>query len=284
MAKQIICALILSGLSDAVINVSDSIFHLANSLVGRFWIVDNLIALPVDNEFIKAALLGCCFLAVWFGQQTEEETRRVRKILLATLIACVFVIATTKTLSKTVFLPRPFIQSKLVYHLQDEQLVENHRLSYRVPLDKSSQDSYRDLLNGEIARNDLGSFPSDHAGFFVTVAAGIWLASRGVGLIALAWTFFVILFGRVMTGMHSPLDIIAGAAIGITILAFVQFVLRKWFGGWLERVVSWSLQHSAMTSALLFALLFEVSNTLVHLPPLAKFGIATVKHLLGKGN
>lgn len=280
MNYQLLLSLLLSGI---VTGINDYLFQAANSLAGRSWIVDNLIALPEDNEFVKAAVIGCCFMAVWFGQKSVEETHRVRKILLITLIASVFVIATTKTISKTVFLPRPFIQSQKVYHLAAGNLVENHHLAYRVPLDKSSRENYRDLLNGDLQTNDLGSFPSDHAGFYVTIAAGIWLASRSVGLIALGWAFLVILAGRVITGMHSPLDIAAGSVIGLIELSVCQYLLRGRFGKALDRITNWTLQQTALSSALLFAVIFEVSSTLTHVRPLLKMGVEIAKHVFGRG-
>jgi len=270
-------------LSLSVTGVSNYLFQLANSLAGRSWILDSLIALPVDNELVKAGVIGCCFMAAWFSRKDPADTHRVRRILLITLIASAFVIVTTKAISKTVFLPRPFIQSQKLYHLEGDSLVENQRLAYRVPLDKSGQESYRDLLNGDLQTNDLGSFPSDHAGFYVTVAAGIWLASRSAGLIALAWTFLVILAGRVITGMHSPLDIAAGSIIGLVELLACQYLLRGRPGQVLDRVVSWTEQQMALSSALLFIVLFEISSTLTHIRPLLKMVVDIGKHLLGRG-
>ena len=89
------------------------------------------------------------------------------------------------------FLPRPFIQSQKAFHLEGDQLVESQRLSFRVPFDKDSQRIIR-LREGDIFPNDLGSFPSDHAGFYLTLAVGIWLASRWIGCLRWrghSWSF-----------------------------------------------------------------------------------------------
>jgi undecaprenyl-diphosphatase len=59
-----------------------------------------------------------------------------------------------------------------------------------------------------------GSFPSDHAiGAFV-IATSIYLFRRKHGVV---WLFLaaMIAFSRVWNGVHYPLDVIAGAAIGI---------------------------------------------------------------------
>lgn len=273
--------LLLPTIAAALTHVSDAIFQLCNSLAGRSRVLDTLIALPMTNQFVKAALLGGCFLAVWQNDKDEATTLRNRKILLITLLALVVVIATTKSLSKTVFLPRPFIQSQKAFHLADDQLVESQRLAFRAPLDESNQKDYQNLLSGDILPNDLGSFPSDHAGFYVTLAMGIWLASRKVGWIALAWTFLAILGSRVISGQHSPLDVVAGAGIGMVILLACQWVLRKWGQHLLDPLAHWTLRHPAWSNVLLFAALFEAANTLGNLRHLLQTGAMIGKQLMG---
>ena len=269
-----------NALLTSLTSASDYLYELLNSVVGHSWVLDTLLTLPLENQLVKAAIVGGCFVAVWFGRSEEAEIVRQRKILLLTLLAAVFVIGTTKTISKTVFLPRPFIQSQKVFHLEGEQLVESKRLAYRVPLDKDSQTNYQKLRDGDILPNDLGSFPSDHAGFYVTLAVGIWLASRWIGTLALAWTFLAILGSRVITGQHSPLDILAGAGIGIVILLLCQVVIGKGFRRWLEPLVHWTMRHTALSSALLFVALFEAANTLQNLRELLKTGASIAKHLI----
>lgn len=60
------------------------------------------------------------------------------------------------------------------------------------------------------------SFPSNSAAAAVAVAAAVWTVNRPVGafLIALAALYG---FARVYVGVHYPLDIAAGAAIGIVV-------------------------------------------------------------------
>ncbi|QYR19522.1 undecaprenyl-diphosphatase [Paenibacillus sp. sptzw28] len=78
------------------------------------------------------------------------------------------------------------------------------------------------------------SFPSDHAiGAFV-IATSIYMFRRRDGLI---WLLIAacIAFSRVWTGVHYPLDVIAGAIIGIGSAAGIHglfhrsFQVRKWF-------------------------------------------------------
>jgi membrane-associated phospholipid phosphatase len=183
--------------------------------------------------------------------------------------------------SKTVFLPRPFIQSQKAFHLEGGRLVQSPRLAYRVPLDDESQSDYRKLLEGNILPNHLGSFPSDHAGFYATLAAGTWLASRQLGTVALVWTFVVILGTRIVNGMHSPLDIAAGAGLGIGVLLACQWTLGNWAKGPLDAVTRWTLRHPALSSVVMFIVAFESANTLDNLRPLLKTALNLGKWLIG---
>lgn len=275
-----ILLLLIPTETNRLIVVNDYLYEMFNGLAGRSWIFDNLTDLSIENNLVKAAVIGACFMFAWMANGNASEVGRRRQILLITLIASVFVIGTTKTLSKTIFLPRPFIQSQKTFHLEGEQLVESRRLDYRVPLDDENQKSFRALQNGEIIQNDLGSFPSDHAGFYMTIAVGILLACRSAGLIALFWTIFVALGSRIITGQHSPLDIIVGSGIGVGILLALQVIIGKLGRRLLDPIINWTLKHSAFSSAVIFVFLFEAANTLEDVRHLGKVAAQIAKHLI----
>lgn len=77
------------------------------------------------------------------------------------------------------------------------------------------------------------SFPSDHAVMAGGVAAGLWLVSRRLGLLA---TVAAVLMAatRVYVGAHYPFDVVVGLAVGAAV------VLSGWlaFGSLLTRGVS----------------------------------------------
>lgn len=262
-------------------HINDSIYDMMNGLAGRSWILDNLVNLAIDSNLVKASLIGACFLYAWHMGADEAVNFRNRKILIITLIASVFVIASTKTLSKSFFLPRPFIQSQKTFHLEDDRLVESQRLNFRVPLDDENQKKFADLKRGEIIQNDLTSFPSDHAGFFMAISVGILIALRSAGFVALIWTFFIVLGSRVITGQHSPLDIAVGSGIGVGVLLAFQLVFHSIGKRLIDPVVNWTLNHSAFASALIFIYLFEAINTLVDVRLLIHVGKQVVKQTFG---
>ncbi len=261
-------------------DLNDQLLLGLNSLAGRSWLFDSVVAFFQDNDLAKAGVIGCCFLAAWYGGKTAAGTNTRRRILIVTLIAAVAVIATTKTLSRTIFLPRPEIQSQKIFRLEGDQLVEMKRMPVRIPLDETSQKDYRALLSGDVQTNDLGSFPSDHAGFFLAISLGIWIACRRLGWVALGWTLFVILAGKMIGGQHTPLDIAAGGAVAIFELLIIQYVARKHFSRGLEKLTSLSLRYGALSSAIIFAVVFEVSSTLIHVRAFISLLAAMRRHVL----
>jgi membrane-associated phospholipid phosphatase len=281
----VLFSLAAASLASWLSQLNDQLLLLINSVAGRSWLFDSIVAFFLDNDLAKAGVIGGCFLAAWYGGKSVDSTNARRKILITTLIAAVCVITTTKVLSKTIFLPRPEIQSQKIYRLEGDQLVEMKRMPVRVMLDDESQKDYRALLSGEIETNDLGSFPSDHAGFFIAISLGIWLASRRLGLLALGWSVFVILAGKMISGQHTPLDVAAGATVAIVELAMVQYVVRRKLGGWLDKLSGLTLRYSALSSAIVFLIAFEVSSTMIHIRAFLGLLAAMRRHvLLGMGS
>lgn len=261
-----------------IIAASDRLYELCNQVAGHFWLLDNLLALTLHNHLVKAAVLGGCFLAAWHADRDQTVTVRTRRILLVTLVASGFVAAATRVISTQLFHPRPFVYSQQTYHLDGDRLVPGRHLPYRVPLDSESQKKYRQLAQGELASNDLDAFPSDHAAFYVTIAAGIMLASPLIGRFAFAWTILVIIAGRVITGQHSPLDIVAGATLGVFILTACQTVVRGWLRSIVDTAARWTLRHEVLTTVIIFVVLFEIANTLQDLNSLIDTGTAVARY------
>jgi len=275
----------LASLSGWFAQMNDQLLLGINSVAGRSWLFDSIVAFFIDNDLAKAGVIGGCFLAAWYGGKSLESTNARRRILIITLITAVFVITTTKVLSKTVFLPRPEIQTQKIYRLEGDELVEMKRMPVRTMLDDESQKDHRALLSGDIDSNDLGSFPSDHAGFFIAISLGIFLASRRIGLLALGWSIFVILAGKLISGQHTPLDVAAGATVAVAELAIIQYVVRQRFRGWLDKLTGLTLRYSAASSAIIFLIAFEVSSTMIHIRAFLGFLAVMRRHvLLGMGS
>jgi undecaprenyl-diphosphatase len=69
------------------------------------------------------------------------------------------------------------------------------------------------------------SFPSDHAVMAGAVAAGVLLAGRRLGWIAVGLAALMA-FARVYVGAHFPLDVVAGLVLG-AVVVLVSYVVVK---------------------------------------------------------
>ena len=263
-------------------SVNIYIYHALNSLAGQSFVFDKLIGLGLSSNLVKASVIGACFMFAWLIGDDDAKIAARRKILLITLVSSVFVLAVTKPMSKAVFLPRPFVLSERSFHLEGSQLVETPRVEYNVPFDEDSQKTFRGLEHGQIADNDMGTFPSDHAGFFITIAFGIFLAYRRAGILAVLWTIFVPIGAKLILGQHFPLDILVGAGIGVLILFSLQTILGRWGNKVLDPITGWTIKNSALSAALLFIVLFEVTSTLDDVRQIGKVGKDVAKHMMGR--
>ncbi len=84
-----------------------------------------------------------------------------------------------------------------------------------------------------IARDMESSFPSGHASFYFALATGVYLYNKKAGLIYLVLASLMG-FARVFVGVHWPLDILAGAVLGIltavlTKKIYVDYLKEKLF-------------------------------------------------------
>ncbi|MDH6153122.1 MULTISPECIES: phosphatase PAP2 family protein [Paraburkholderia] len=100
------------------------------------------------------------------------------------------------------------------------------------------------------------SFPSDHAMLWISVATGIFLVWRGVGMLALLYTAIFICLPRVYLGWHYPTDILAGAAIGATITGIMtRDAVRTRFS---VPILGWMHKFPGPFYTVLFVLCFEL--------------------------
>lgn len=86
-----------------------------------------------------------------------------------------------------------------------------------------------------VTRTTDPSFPSDHACVCGAVAAGLFFVDRRLGWIA-AVAALVMGFARVYVGVHWPLDVVAGLAVGAGIAVVLLRLLRPPVGGLVERM------------------------------------------------
>lgn len=102
-------------------------------------------------------------------------------------------------------------------------LTEIIRYFYYVPRPFVNNDIYQ-LISHEAN----GSFPSGHAAFFFALATAIILVTRWrTQGIVFSLGAILIIISRVIAGLHWPLDILAGALIGILSPLIIYLFFKK---------------------------------------------------------
>ncbi|MFC5719424.1 phosphatase PAP2 family protein [Streptomyces gamaensis] len=75
------------------------------------------------------------------------------------------------------------------------------------------------------ALNDY-SFPSNHAAMAGAIAAAVWIVNRRLGVIA-SVAALLMAASRVWTGVHYPHDVLAGLAVGVTVVLLAHALLHR---------------------------------------------------------
>ncbi len=173
----------------AKINLVDAtVTHFVNQFVRQNPFVDGFVNELTQNNLLKGGFSIAILLYLWFSCDDPEDQRR--GAIMATILFAVMGVAVVRVM--THFLPyrdRPIYSPEM-------NLVESYFI------DKNSLIGW-------------SSFPSDHATLFFTMAIGIYLISRRLGIIALLHAIFIVCLPRLYLGIHWSTDLLVGAVIGI---------------------------------------------------------------------
>ena len=173
-----------------------SLFLYINGLAGRFGPLDAVLS-AVANDYLVPVVLSLFLLWLWFA---HPGTRRVQLALLAGAGAMGLGDGLIKLMNLLYYRPRPFTELPV-------------RLIFYRPLDST--------------------FPSNGTAVVFILATAIFLGNRKAGVIALAIASLYG-FSRVFVGIHYPMDVLGGAAIGVLTSYGVWRLLPR-----LEPLPSW---------------------------------------------
>lgn len=174
-------------------------FHVVNGWAALSPLLDRL-AVVLANDAVE--IWGAIFLLLWFWP--PRRVNRARRAVVYAVVAGVVALAVNALLTHGLpYRPRPFVY---------------------LP---------RDQVHALLAHAPDSSFPSDHAAGSFAFAVSLFYARARDGWWALLLAAGVAV-ARVMTGLHWPTDVLAGAAVGTVSAAFV-LALR----GLLEPLARW---------------------------------------------
>jgi len=191
---------------DAIISADETLFFWINGIAGKVPTLDWLMELLGDDYFI-VAIMALILLGLWFSFRSAAR-REINQRAVLCAVAAVSLAA-------------------IIIHL----------LMVYGPDRLRPYDAYPDLVNLLTYERIDPSFPSESAAVSFAFATGVWLMKRG-RLVAVMFLMAVLVcFARVYIGVHYPLDVLGGAAIGILSSFAALGVLRL-----IEPVPTWLLK------------------------------------------
>jgi undecaprenyl-diphosphatase len=180
-----------------------SVFLWINGLAGHVRVIDEFFK-DVSNDYF--ALITACLILVWmwFGTRDGVQRERNQKTVFFAMISIGIVSAFMGIINHYYFRVRPF----------DMLPAGSVHLLYYKPVDSS--------------------FPSNIAAVLFAIVTPVFIRNRKYGywLLALA---VLVSFGRVYIGVHYPLDVLGGAALGI--LNGILCMGIGWGFGWLMNLL-----------------------------------------------
>lgn len=163
-------------------------FHLLNNLSGKSEVFDWIIIFAA--EYLGWFAAAAFLVVLFFSLFSKSEKLKIFLTAAVSVVLSRFII--TEIIRFLYCRPRPFM-AYTINHLVD---------------------------------NANCSFPSGHAAFFFALAMATYFYNKKWG----AWFFLaaiLISLGRIIAGVHYPIDILAGAAIGIIMAYLTLWAVKK---------------------------------------------------------
>ncbi|NOV22030.1 phosphatase PAP2 family protein [Cupriavidus necator] len=164
-----------------------SIIQFLNQFSFRWPVVDHAVLAMTQFYMLRGLPMIALLWWLWFRDGVDKQ--RDREIVVATVVAAFCALLLGR-----------FLASGLPFRLRP---MANPEVGLRF------------LLAADDGMRTWSSFPSDHAMLWCAVATGVLVASRWLGLLALAYAVLMISMSRVFVGLHYPTDVIAGALLGV---------------------------------------------------------------------
>ena len=168
-----------------------------NQFCGKsvFWDTLCLIFLSVDA--LRTAILVSFVIGIWqYGKIKKNESANKR--VLAILFSIILTLGIIEVLNALIKSPRPIV---------------TYQSSITSPLLTSDTKSL--WQDGWVRNQKHGSFPSDTVALLATIATGIFLWDKRIGMIAILFVLFGGIFPRLYFGLHYPSDMATGILIAI---------------------------------------------------------------------
>jgi len=227
---------------------------LLNQFVGRSWTFDTGLLLLQKTNLLTAELLVSAYWLTWFRSTETPTGSRTRERLVASLFGTVLAVGISLVVEQCLPpRPRPIHEPGVLLHL---------------PLGLSPVDVHR----------EWSSFPSEHAVMFFALAAGLFLASRPMGVLAAVYTWVVTALPRVYLGFHYPTDVVGGAILGVAVVLSVNAPRVR--NAIARPVLALAASRPPIFYAASFLITFQAAALFIDVGPFARWSLEVASALM----
>ncbi len=170
-----------------LMSIDESILLWVNRWSGAASWLDSMIVLVVSDYMIAVGMV-LALVGLWFAGKDAGERVRHQKGILAALAAMALSSWSVYAVNGVYQRPRPFVDNDV-------------SVLFYYPTDPS--------------------FPANSAAATFAIAAAVWVVNRRAGAVMLA-AAAALGFSRVYAGVHYPLDVVVGGALGVVIALLVH--------------------------------------------------------------
>ncbi|GEM_PF-2458436 len=219
------------------------IVKLFNQFCGKsiFWDTLSLIFLSVDA--LRTAILVALIIGIWEYGKAKKDINSNKRVL-AILFSIVLTLGIIEILNALIESPRPIVTYKS--SINSPIITENTQ-----PLWK----------NGWVRNPKHGSFPSDTVALLASMAIGLFLWNRILGIFAIIFVIFAGILPRLYFGLHYPSDMILGFLIAV----FSSFIVErvKFFDLLSLKILDLQSRHPYTVGVIGFYLAYIISEKFI---------------------
>jgi|APFre7841882654_1041346.scaffolds.fasta_scaffold109190_1 undecaprenyl-diphosphatase len=176
--------------------IDEHVFRWINGLSGRFGPLD-WAASHLANDYFLPAAIGLIAFGLWFTGHNPEARRRNQWAFIYGAVGVGFSALAVMIINHYYFRDRPYVLFP--------QITPEVKHLFYLPT--------------------VSSFPSYSAALTFAFAFGVWLRNKKVGIVLFGLSV-VMALARIYVGVHYPLDILGGAAVGIAVTYLFFWLLK----------------------------------------------------------
>ena len=175
-----------------------------NKFCGSSIFLDNLLLIFLSVDALRTAILVSLVVGIWSYGKVKKDINSSKRVLFI-LFSIIFTLAIIEVLNALINSPRPIV---------------SYSESINAPL---LGEETKELWKSAWVRNPKhNAFPSDTIALLSTMAVGLFLWNKTIGIFAFIFVILTGVIPRLYFGLHYPSDMLCGIIISFASSIFIE--------------------------------------------------------------